>query len=229
MTRIFATLAIFALILLFANITVGLVGGDYNQDAQVLRVAGIAADEARHDATLETAEREQVLEAYNAALAQFEPRKRYQTFHLLLGVLASLATVLVNSVAVTYFVGTSRWSKEVVETYDLDLQFIARSNAIKRATFPWSVLGMLTVVVIVMCGAAADPGNLSPTTAKWVTPHLAAALGGTAFIALCLAMQHRNIARNLENIQAIMQKVGEARERLGLETESSAVPGPSAT
>ncbi len=62
---------------------------------------------------------------------------RWASVHRLLGVAAALVVVLVNSIVVTYFIGTSRWCKEVVETYGLDAQFIRRSVALKRRTFPW--------------------------------------------------------------------------------------------
>ena len=45
---------------------------------------------------------------------------RWGTVHRLSGVLAALLVVLVNSMAVTYFIGTGRWCREVVETYGLD-------------------------------------------------------------------------------------------------------------
>ena len=44
----------------------------------------------------------------------------WATVHRLTGIAAALAVVLVESVIVTYFIGTSRWCKEVIETYSLD-------------------------------------------------------------------------------------------------------------
>ena len=56
---------------------------------------------------------------------------RWGTVHRLSGVLAALVVVLVNSMAVTYFVGTSRWVREVAETYGLSP---VQADAILRLT-----------------------------------------------------------------------------------------------
>lgn len=77
---------------------------------------------------------------------------RWATVHRLSGVLAALMVVLVNSMAVTYFVGTSRWVREVVETYGLDAALVDRSRRLKRRAFPFAVAGMLAVVGIVALG-----------------------------------------------------------------------------
>ncbi len=62
--------------------------------------------------------------------------------HRLLGMGAALAVVLVDSIVITYFIGTSRWCKEVVETYQLDEGLISRSVGLKRKSFPWSLLSI---------------------------------------------------------------------------------------
>src|SRR5262245_41838075 len=80
----------------------------------------------------------------------------WATIHRLTGVAAALAVVFVESVVVTYFIGTSRWCKEVVETYQLDATAVAASNRLKRRTFPWALIGMLAVVGIIALGGAAD-------------------------------------------------------------------------
>ena len=58
------------------------------------------------------------------------------TVHRLMGVATAMVVVLVNSIAVTYFIGTGRWCKEVVETYRLDSDLVRRSSAFKRGPFP---------------------------------------------------------------------------------------------
>ena len=75
---------------------------------------------------------------------------RWATVHRLSGVLTALVVVLVNSMAVTYFIGTGRWCREVVETYGLDAGFVGRSRLLKRRAFPLSLVGMLAVVGIVI-------------------------------------------------------------------------------
>ena len=106
--------------------------------------------------------------------------------HKMLGLASALIVVLVNSIVVTYFVGTGRWCKEVVEAYSLDVALIRRSVAIKRRTFPWAVAAMLVIVGVSALGAAADPGRMQPGTESWVIPHLIGALAGIAFIAWAL-------------------------------------------
>src|SRR5437868_1009012 len=64
---------------------------------------------------------------------------RWATYHRLIGVAAALAVVFVECIVVTYFIGTSRWSKEVVDTYQLDAAYIVASNRLKRRTFPWAL------------------------------------------------------------------------------------------
>ena len=82
MSRIFTILAWVAILMVAANLILGLSLGDLRElDPTVLRWA---------------------------------------TVHRLAGVAAGLAVVLVNSIVVTYFIGTSRWVKEVTETYRLD-------------------------------------------------------------------------------------------------------------
>ena len=79
---------------------------------------------------------------------------RWGTVHRLSGVLAALMVVLVNSMAVTYFIGTGRWCREVVETYGLDGSYIERSRRLKRSAFPFALLGMLAVVTVVAVSVA---------------------------------------------------------------------------
>src|SRR3989304_423650 len=62
----------------------------------------------------------------------------WATVHRLAGIAAALAVVFVESVIVTYFIGTSRWCQEVVETYQLPAELARQSNRLKRRTFPWA-------------------------------------------------------------------------------------------
>ncbi len=63
---------------------------------------------------------------------------------------------MVNSIAVTYFVGTSRWCKEVGLTYQLDPQLIEQGQVNKRRNFPWALLSMTVIIVVAAFGAMAD-------------------------------------------------------------------------
>jgi hypothetical protein len=144
---------------------------------------------------------------------------RWGTVHRLSGVLAALMVVLVNSMSVTYFIGTDRWCREVVETYGLANTFVAQSKQIKRRSFPFALLGMLSVVAIVALGGAADPAAGRQGSADWVTPHLLGGLGLPAFIAVCFGVQRARIMQQQRVIEAVLVAVREVRRSRGLEVE----------
>jgi hypothetical protein len=144
--------------------------------------------------------------------------------HMLLGVASALVVVLVNSIVVTYFVGTGRWCKEVVETYSLDRELIRRSVLIKRRTFPWAVTAMLAIVGVSALGAAADPGRMQPGTENWVLPHLVGALAGMVFIAWAYFIEAKRIREQQEVISQVLSEVKCIREERGL--DASPIPDP---
>jgi len=144
---------------------------------------------------------------------------RWGTVHRLSGVLSALMVVLVNSMAVTYFIGTARWCREVVEAYGLDASFVEESRRLKRSAFPFALLGMLAVVTIVALGGAADPASGRPGTQQWVTPHLLGGLGLAAAIAWCFQAQLPQIRRQQELIEDVMADVRESRRSRGLDVE----------
>jgi hypothetical protein len=119
--------------------------------------------------------------------------------------------------AVTYFVGTSRWVREVVETYGLDAGLVTRSRRLKRSAFPFAVAGMLAVVGIVALGGAADPATGRRGSRDWVTPHLVGSLGLMAAIAWCFQAQVPGIRRQHELIDDVMAGVREERRHRGLD------------
>lgn len=137
--------------------------------------------------------------------------------HKLFGLAAALLVVFVNSVVITYFIGTSRWCREVVETYRLDASYIDRSNRLKRGTFPWAVLAMLVIVGVIALGAAADPGTGRPNTQEWATPHLVGALFGTALICWSFINQATRIHANHVLIGEVVAEVARIRTERGLE------------
>ena len=51
---------------------------------------------------------------------RFANEKKLGSLHKLMGIATAIMVMLVCSIAVTYFIGTSRWCREVVETYDLN-------------------------------------------------------------------------------------------------------------
>ena len=147
--------------------------------------------------------------------------------HMMTGVAAALFVVLVESIAVTYFVGTSRWCKEVTETYRLLPGDLAESTRLKRRTFPWCVLGMLAVVGVSALGAASDPGTGRSDTASWTDIHFAAAFGGLCLIAWTYYRAWLNIADNQRVIERIVAQVRQIREERGLDSPAINEPIPA--
>ncbi len=142
---------------------------------------------------------------------------RWATVHRLTGIAAALLVVLVNSIVVTYFIGTSRWCKEVCETYGLDRSLVARGNQLKRRTFPWAVMGMLTVVGVIALGGAADPATGRPGTDWWATPHMLGAFVGILLVAWSFWIEWQYIAANQAVIAGVMTEVRRIRLERGLE------------
>ena len=145
---------------------------------------------------------------------------RWRSIHMLTGTSAALAVVFVHSIGITYFVGTSRWCKEVTETYKLDPEPLRQSARLKRSTFPWSVMGMMSVLGVAALGAASDPGTGGKETAEWATIHLGGAFAGLAFIAWTYYRAWLNIVANQGVIKQIVDAVAVIRRERGLDTES---------
>jgi hypothetical protein len=186
--RIFSTLAVFSLLCLTAALFLGIYIGDLQS------VAASPPSVAIDQATLDRA-----------------------AAHRLAGVAAALIGILINSIAATYFIGTSRWCKEVAERYSLDRQLLGRCQALKRRTFPWAVSSMLVIVGIAALGAAADPGTGMENTAQWVLPHFVVGVAGIAFVALAFFAQATNIRAQYDVINEIVVQVRKIRIERGLE------------
>ncbi len=190
MIRIFTTLALLAVAVLVITLAVGLYIGDLHE---VIRNPS------------------------SQSSTQIEHLASLVRIHKMFGLGSALVVVFVNSIVVTYFVGTSRWCKEVVETYSLDPELLRRSVILKRRTFPWAVLSMLTAVGISALGAAADPGRLQPGTENWVYPHLIGALVGVGFIMWTFVLEAQRIHAHHVVITEILAEVKRIRTERGLE------------
>lgn len=144
----------------------------------------------------------------------------WATVHRLTGVAAALMVVFVESVVVTYFIGTSRWCKEVVETYQLDRAAVSASNRLKRRTFPWALAGMMGVVVVIALGGAADPASLQPNTKAWANWHLFGAYLGIGLVAWTYLVAWNNIVANHAIITRLVAEVARFRHESGLDARS---------
>jgi hypothetical protein len=141
---------------------------------------------------------------------------RWATVHRLTGIAAALGVVFVESVVATYFIGTSRWCKEVVETYQLEPASVRSSSRLKRKTFPWALGGMLAVVAIIALGGAADPATGRPGTEAWSQWHLIGAIVGICFIAWTYVVAWNNIVANHAIIEQLVGEVARVRRDRGL-------------
>jgi len=217
-TRIFSSLAVLAVVLLAANLLVGLSIGDFNETAVELRAAQRAADrhqlvDARGKDPEAQAAREKVTKLGEAIL----PMRQRASFHKLFGIASALVTMLVNSVAITYFVGTSRWCLEVSEAYHLDMKRVEQGRRLKRRTFASALISMLTMVLLAGLGAAADPGNSQSGGDVWVLWHLNTALVGAVVVSGIFWYQAGKVRDNYEIIQQIMANVRQVRDEHGLD------------
>jgi uncharacterized membrane protein len=224
MARIFSILAIISVLLLAANFVVGLTGGDFNTAAQKKLEAHNRLIElerqSRASRRVAPPELEQARQDALAADARLLGPRSRMTLHMLLGAAAALITLLVNSITVTYFIGTSRWCKEVCETYGLSGELAERSTRLKRSAFPWALAGILSVIVIVGLGAAADPSGANwPHSAQFVMPHYVAAMIGLVIVVIAFFVQITRIAENYTVIEEILREVERIRAAKGLPVE----------
>src|SRR5262245_58947476 len=146
-----------------------------------------------------------------------EDTLHWATVHRLTGLAAALGVVFVESIIVTYFIRTSCWCKEVVETYQFDSEFVAESNRLKRRTFPWALAGMLVVVGVISLGAASDPPARFANPQGWAYWHLLGALLGIVFIAWTYFVAWTNVVANHAIIERLVAPVQQVRRERGLD------------
>ena len=163
----------------------------------------------------------------NYEIARVDPvdldGRQWGTVHRVAGIGAGVVVVLVNSIVVTYFIGVTRWFREVRDAYSLPPEWSADAQRLKRRAFPWSALGMLLAVALVASGGAADPGaSLKPpaTTSGfgWPEIHLCAAIGFVGFFVLSCVIQWRYLEANQRLIQRVMDEVARIRKAKNLDS-----------
>ncbi len=227
MSRIFSVLAVLAVLLLAANFVVGLMGGDFNAAAQGKREAQMQLREAERHSRAGQGGQEKLDDARAAAAQadkQFTQPRSMMTLHMLLGAAAAMVTVLVNSITITYFIGTSRWCKEVCETYQLSPNLAEEGTRLKRSTFPWTLAGIFAVIFLVGLGAAADPSGANwGRSAQFVMPHYLAAMIGIVVVMASFFVQMGRIAENSAVIERILAEVERVRVEKGLEVTSTSI------
>lgn len=212
MARIFLALALFAWMLLAANFIVGLTIGDFGAASRGFQSARQTHEQLREEAASRP-ELERAKQAREAAFATLSVQRGRFWPHFWLGILAALINLLVNSISITYFIGTNRWCREVVEAFNLDEQLAQRSHQLKRNAFPPALIGALFVIAISGLGAAADPSGSNQNPADWVVYHWVLAMLGVVAVAACFAAQALAIGKNYELINEILREAEAERER----------------
>lgn len=221
MVRIFLALAFLSVGLLVANLVSGFLVGDWNgvsssfreQQAEVTMLKKSSSLRAKKDLA-------ELLPGFSQASREFNEMRSRQIVHFLLGVLATLVAILINSISVTYFIGTSRWCQEVSDTYRLGDKFVSRSRRLKRKTFPWSLCSILLVLAVATLGAASDPAGNSSNSAGFVSWHMLLAVMTTCFVGWSFLVQVGAVGANFEIIDEILTSVKSIREERGLDPDA---------
>jgi hypothetical protein len=99
----------------------------------------------------------------------------------------------------------------VVDAYGLDPELAQQSRMLKRRSFPFAFVGMLTMLAIISLGAAADPGASLASPASWVMPHFMTALLGTVVIGISFYFQAGAISQNFDVINRILSQAEQIR------------------
>jgi hypothetical protein len=210
LARIFLSLALLAILLLTVNLGFALAVGDFGAASQRY-VAARTMLRALHESREASPDQLAAQRKQAEQLAQTLRRQRERFWpHIWLGIGASLISLLVNSISITYFIGTARWCREVVEAYRMPADLVLRSQRLKRRSFLWALGGILTTLAIAGLGAAADPYASTANPARWVVWHLTAALIGIAIISVSFVAQAAAVRANHQVIQTI---VAAAREK----------------
>ncbi|MDX1961619.1 MAG: hypothetical protein SFX18_00610 [Pirellulales bacterium] len=206
MIRIFTPLAVVALIMLVATLAVGLSIGDYpDLMRQAYRVQQ-SGDTVR-------------IQAFQA---EHRPATTYLNTHRLMGIGSAILVMLVNSLAITYMIGTSRWCKEVGLTYGVPEEWMEEAQINKRKSFPWGVLSMLSLVGLAALGALSDPLRNDPRAGSfpsetWIVWHYTAALLSIGWVGLCFFIQGSYLRAQGALIGLFMDHVAMIRADQGLE------------
>jgi hypothetical protein len=205
MSRIIILLAAFALILLAATMVVGLSLGDLQTTMRDYRNVSARIADAEQRYTPDTARLPELRAERDRLAAPMD----WAEYHRLFGVAAAIGTLLVNCIVVTYFIGTTRWCREVSETYSLGPELSEQSARLKTRTLPWAILSATAVIVTVALGGLADPaatGRLDRET-TWPAIHLAAAITTLCITLLAFYQEWLKVAENNSIINRIMAEV----------------------
>ena len=225
MVRIFGSLALLATCLLAINLIFALQAdtshADFAQGLSDLNVLYEQLHFLQSQSRIPEGSLDRVQREIDINYERFQPVQKTASFHFLFLTATALVTLLVDSLTITYLIGTGRWCKEVVDTYQLDEDLSKSATIGKRRAFPWAMGGVAIVLVLAALGAAANPGvTLGSSTSIWIRAYQIAAVGATVASAFAFYRQFGYLRANYRIIQEILRRVAQIRRERGLEVES---------
>lgn len=158
----------------------------------------------------------------NASTSTADASMHKMTIHRMLGVFTAIFITLVHSIGITYFVGTSRWCKEVVQTYSLDVNLYNRCYVLKRKAFPWAITGFFIMLGIIALGASSDSSTGLENAPSRITFHFLAACCGSVLIGFTYFTVWTKIVENQAVIEEILGNVAKIRREKGLDEAETA-------
>ena len=217
MIRIYASLALVAVAALVVNNIVAFcLQGDYNLFADVMEEIRPTQEKLQQLEFEQATASEEVVrlrQEVRATFVRLEPVMRRGSIQFLIVIAAALVVLLINCISITYFIGTSRWCKEVVDAYAMDTKFASRVLQLKRRSFPWSFASILTMLVIASLAGASNIGVSLHSAAQFAMPYMVFSWLGTLLIAWSFIKQRQFIGQNFALIGEVVEQVELCRER----------------
>lgn len=138
--------------------------------------------------------------------------------HFVLGLFTAVGVLFVHCLAITYFLATGRWVKEVCIAYELpDQRWPRQTRDIKRGNTPYAILAMLVTIGT----AAAGQGRALIDWPAW--PHAALA-GATLLVnAVVWVIEYRNVRTNNRILDEVYAETDRMRAEQGLPSNEEAL------
>jgi hypothetical protein len=131
----------------------------------------------------------------------------HASWHINLGLLASLIAVLSQSAVFALFIGAAKTLKETVRLYGLPGSYIERANRVYFGLFPWAVgTAMATVCAAVLGGLA----GRSPAY-RWI--HAGVSLLAYGVMLAAAPLEHLQLRRMHQVLADMSAAVGPQAER----------------
>lgn len=128
--------------------------------------------------------------------------------HMVIGLFASVLTLMVHCLIFTYFLGTGRWVKEVARAYQLpDADMPKLTREFKRKAFPPALFAMLITIATAATGAGAQ----TTPESFWGWSHAVLPLIALAINAWAYVVEYRTVKANSEIMERIMDEVERRR------------------